>query len=153
MKSLKLNDKTVEKIKYEIRQLDKLFQDSNSLFNVVQIREPDFIEKSAAALVLHSFYNGVENILQIIHKELDDDIPEKNKWHRALLEFSFIDTGRRKKVFRESLKEPLNEYLAFRHFIRHSYGFEIVWEKMKPLFLNLQNVWNDVRNDLIFFMQ
>lgn len=149
---MKLNENAIEKIKYEIVQLDKLLESSESLFKLIKLDEPDFIEKSAAALIIHSFYNGIENILQIIQKETEDEISGKDMWHRFLLNNSFNKTGKRDAIFRLSLKDSLNEYLAFRHFIRHSYGFEIVWEKMKPLFNDLMVTWEKVKEDIRLFL-
>lgn len=51
------------KVLYEISQIDKLIADSKPLLDLCSLKEPNFIELSASAMVLHSFYNGIENIL------------------------------------------------------------------------------------------
>ena len=42
---------------------------------IYAFKRPDFIEISAAALLLHSFFNGVENILVLIFKHYGEELP------------------------------------------------------------------------------
>jgi len=60
------------KLLFEISQIDKLLNDSKPLFDLYTLKTPDFIEMSASAMVLHSFYNGIENILILIFKHYDE---------------------------------------------------------------------------------
>ncbi|GHV91250.1 hypothetical protein AGMMS50268_17530 [Spirochaetia bacterium] len=39
-------------------RIDKLFSAASPLIKLCNLRDPDFIESSAVALVLHSFYIG-----------------------------------------------------------------------------------------------
>jgi len=50
------------------------------------------------------------------------------------------------------LCEPLEEYLKFRHFIRHAYGFQLEWLAMEDLVKRIENIWNKVKEDLNEFM-
>jgi hypothetical protein len=58
-----LDEKLKAKLLFEISQIDKLLDGCKPLFDLCKIKEPDFIELSAAAMLLHSFYNGIENML------------------------------------------------------------------------------------------
>jgi hypothetical protein len=87
------------KIVFEISQIDKLFNDSKPLLDLCKLKTPDFIEMSAAALVLHSFYNGIENILVLIFKYYDEQLPKSNKWHAELLDKAFVSEENRKQIF------------------------------------------------------
>lgn len=148
-----MDSKTTEKIKYEIDQLNRLLSEARSLLTLCANKEPDFIERSAATLLLHSFYNGIENVIFIIFKSIEEAEKESDKWHKSLLDRSFENTEKRSRIFSEGLKDELGEYLAFRHFVRHSYGFQIVWSKMKPLIVNIDVVWEKIKIDLIEFMR
>lgn len=55
-------EKVIDQITFEIAQIDKLFEVYAELLSRVQQRQPDTVEIAAVASVLHSFYNGVENI-------------------------------------------------------------------------------------------
>jgi hypothetical protein len=50
------------KIKFEIGEIDREFLSYKLLFDLIKLRTPDLVEMTAMASVLHSFYNGVENI-------------------------------------------------------------------------------------------
>jgi hypothetical protein len=52
-----LADKFQEKISYEIGQIDKLLNEAEPLLDLCRLREPDFIELSAADLpILFHFF-------------------------------------------------------------------------------------------------
>jgi hypothetical protein len=60
-------DKNVkQKILFEISQIDEVIDSTKPLRDLCKIKMPDIIEKSAVALLLQSFYNGIENILMMI---------------------------------------------------------------------------------------
>jgi hypothetical protein len=131
----RLDSAVTQKILFEIEQIDQLIFDSSPLFDLCKTREPDFVERCGIALILHSFYNGIENIILLIIKSTDTFLPDGTKWHRDILVKTFEKTEKRAQIFREELREPLNDYLKFRHFVRHTYGFQLKWEKMKNIFL------------------
>jgi len=90
-----LDEKLKRKIIFEISQIDKLLNDSKPLLDLCKLKTPAFIEMSAAALLLHSFYNGIENILRLIIKFYDTKLPNDIKWHMELLERAFISNENR----------------------------------------------------------
>ena len=111
-----MDEKTRVKIAFEISQIDKLINDSKPLFNLCKVKKPDFIEISAAAMILHSFYNGIENILILIFKYFDGQLPNGNKWHMELLDKAFESDNKRKNIFNNDIKDKIEEYLKFRHY-------------------------------------
>jgi hypothetical protein len=141
------------KIVFEISQIDKLLHDSKPLLNLCKLKTPDFIEMSAAALILHSFYNGIENILVLIFKYYDEQLPKSSKWHMELLDKAFISEKNRKQIFNNELQEALEEYLKFRHFIRHAYGFQLEWERMEELIKGMENFWIVVKENINKFIE
>jgi len=147
-----LDNSIRKKVLLEINQIDKLINEAKPLIILCCQQEPDFIEKSASALLLHSFYNGVENILSIILKHYNELSFLSEKWHRELLETSFVPTDLRVNILDVSIKDQLAEYMSFRHFVRHSYGFQIDWLKMKHLIINLELTWNKVKADIESFL-
>jgi hypothetical protein len=138
---------------FEIEQIDELITDSSPVFDLCKIREPDFVEKCGIALILHSFYNGIENILSLIIKNKDSGLPNGIKWHKELFIKAFEKTENRSQIFREELKAGLNDYLQFRHFVRHSYSFQLKWEKMKNMFFGMNMVWKNIKMDLNIFIE
>jgi hypothetical protein len=153
VKLLKLDKALKAKILFEISQIDKLLDDSKPLLDLCNLKEPDFIEKSACAMVLHSFYNGIENILILIFKHYDGKLPDSNKWHMELLDKAFITEKSRKQVFTIELQGKLEEYLKFRHFVRHSYGFQLEWDRMEDLIIELKSFWENVKDNINRFFE
>ena len=148
-----MDEKLKIKIVFEISQIDKLLNDSKPLLDLCKLKTPDFIEMSAAALILHSFYNGIENILRFIIKYYDTKLPNDIKWHMELLERAFISNKNRKEIFSIELQDTLEDYLKFRHFVRHSYGFQLDWERMEDLITGINNIWNKVRTNINEFIE
>lgn len=77
--------KIIEEIETECKRIEKLFRDYKPLLKKIEIFEPDFIEIGSLAMLLHSFYNGLENIFSRIARKLDGKIPMvksgiKNYW-------------------------------------------------------------------------
>jgi len=83
------------KIKFEISEIDREFISYKLLFDLIKLRTPDLVEMTALASVLHSFYNGVENIFILISKKVDKNIPSGLKWHNELLKQMTVKTENR----------------------------------------------------------
>ena len=69
----KLDNALKTKITYEISQIDELIDKAGVLVSLCKTKEPGFIEITAVGGILHSFYNGLENIFVLIGKSLDFD--------------------------------------------------------------------------------
>jgi len=64
-----LAERVVSQVKFEMGQIDHLFESYTELLSRVQTRPPDLVEMTAVASVLHSFYNGLENIFMSVAPE------------------------------------------------------------------------------------
>jgi len=103
-----LDNKLKIKLSFEISQIDKLINDSKPLLKLCEEKIPDYIEISAAALLLHSFYNGIENILILIFKNHKEKVTGE-KWHSELLSKAFVSVANRRQILKNELSEPLGE--------------------------------------------
>lgn len=143
-----MRDKTIEKIKFEIAEIDTLLESYDLLINKCIKNTPDLVEIAAMATVLHSFYNGVEKIFYIIAKEIDKNIPHESKWHRELLVQMKETNPNRSWAISKELMNDLEEYLAFRHFYRHAYSFQLNWEKIKSISTNISSIWEKTKDEV-----
>lgn len=148
-----MDEKLKAKILFEISQIERLLKDSEPLLKICKSRVPDFIEISAAAMILHSFYNGIENILRLITKHYDGKLPNSTKWHLDLLDKAFVSDENRKQLFPTDVQRPLEEYMKFRHFVRHAYGFQLEWEMMEDLTNGIENIWKILRENVNNFLE
>ena len=142
-----------EKIEHEISRINELFNSGKSLLDLCKLKEPDFTEASAVGSFLQSFYNGIESIILLIFKGIGENIPSDLQWHKKLLEKAFEPTEKISAIFKNEYKKQLVEYLAFRHFFRHSYGFEFDWKRLKPLINRVEKLWKKLEKDITKFIK
>ncbi len=75
----------------------------------------------------HQFYTGVESILERIAVGLGEGLPRGEYWHVDLLNQMAEEwAGERPAVIDEPLRARLKDYLDFRHFFRHAYGYTLL---------------------------
>jgi hypothetical protein len=145
-------DKTKEKVFIELDLIRELLSAHEPLFALLQLKEPDQIEISAVAAMLHSFYSGVENIFKRIAYEIDNNIPKSVTWHTDLLLQMSNPTALRQSVISQKMVTMLLEYLNFRHFFRHAYTMQLEWGKMKTLVDNVKTVFDGFKVEIMSFL-
>jgi len=148
-----LDNSAKEKIEHEICRIDKMINDATPLLKLCRLKEPDFVETTAAAQILHSFYNGVESVVILFLKNAGEKLPNDIRWHKTLFEMAFGSNSKNVAILGDELKDGLRKYMYFRHFIRHSYTSELVWGEMEPLVKNLETTWETVKTDFELFIK
>jgi hypothetical protein len=148
----RLVEKVISQVQFEIGQIDLLLDSYSDLLERLEKNVPDLVESTAIASVLHSFYNGLENIFLSIAKGIDRDVPASAQWHRDLLNRMTEATAERKPVLTAETSEQLSEYLGFRHFFRHSYSFFMEWDELEKLVTPLKKVWARTKDELESFL-
>jgi endonuclease III len=147
-----LDKKLEAKVLFEISQIDKLISNRKTLIDSSKEKVPDDNEIAVFALVLHSFYTGVEKILEFIFKDCKEKVAENANSHKELLAKAFTSNANRGQIFKDELQDPLDDYLKFRHRIRHTYEYHLEWSKMENLIKNLESVWNEVKESVTEFI-
>ena len=150
---MKLDNNVKEKIKYEISRIEKLLYNAKPLLDLCKTREPDFVEITATAQILHSFYNGVESVVILFLKSINEKVPNDMRWHKTLFEITFGRNSQNVVIFRPDIKEQMEKYMYFRHFIRHSYSSELKWNEMETLVKNLEEIWKIAKEDFALFIK
>ena len=109
-------------------------------------QEPDFMIARTAGSSLHDFYCGVEKIFERVALNVDKYIPKGEDWHiKLLLQIAGTKEGIRDAIIDSELLQELKEYLRFRHLFRNIYGFELSWERIKPLCLRLNGIFDKLK--------
>ena len=145
-------DKLRKQVATELEQLRRLLDTHHSLLNRSLDTDPSPVELMALAAVLHSFYNGVENILKRIAIEVDGAVPSGEFWHRDLLEAATKPAPSRPAAISKELGDRVGEYLDFRHFFRHSYTFDLRWDRMRALVLDCEPTFRRFQEELQTFL-
>lgn len=95
---------------------------------------PEPLELGGIALNLHAFYNGVENIFRRVALDLGEGLPGGEEWHSQLLKNMALEIPRlRPRLIRPETRDRLEEFLRFRHVVRHTYGHELKWQLIQDL--------------------
>jgi uncharacterized protein YutE (UPF0331/DUF86 family) len=144
-------EKAKEAVEFELEEIESLFDlYKEELFDLNKI--PNLVELTAFASVLHSFYNGIENIFLTIAKNIDKNVPTDSNWHKDLLLQMTKENECRKPVLSKEMKDELKKYLTFRHFFRHSYSFTLEWKEVEKLVKPIHLVWERFKSEILSFL-
>jgi uncharacterized protein YutE (UPF0331/DUF86 family) len=105
------------------REIKNLQQELKIVSVVLRKKEQEplgQIEIRGAALSLAALYNGIEGLLKHLLAERQIFVKENQSWHTSVLQKS-ESLG----IISEKTMKDLKAFLAFRHFVRHAYSFEI----------------------------
>lgn len=145
--------KVLAQIRFEIGLIDDLLAFYDDLLQHAQQSAPGRVEVAAFASVLHSFYNGLENIFMRVAKRIDQNVPAGEQWHRELLRQMTCSSERRSQVVSAETAELLREYMLFRHFFRHAYSSRLDWSRMEPIAQPVREVWARTKKELEEFLR
>lgn len=109
----------------------------NNLKEALARTNKSVIELSAIAAFLHNVYNGIENILKQTLKVKGIKIPKTETWHKDLL-----NTSASNGIISGKIADELYEYLTFRHFFIHGYGFMLDEKQLEGLASDIPNIWS-----------
>ena len=129
-----------EKIEAEYETIKEIL----SLLPKGSIENLNHLELAGVAILLCNFYNGMENILKQVFKMRGISIPSGYSWHRDM-----INQALSHKIISQSLAEHLKKYLAFRHYIVHSYAIDLDVRKIKTLIDGIDVVIDRFRDEVI----
>lgn len=122
-----------DKIQVELDNVEKVLGEIPDLE-----RLPDLgtLELAGVAALLHSFYNGIENVIKQIILSRGLPIPDGASWHRDLL-----NVAGERDVLSSELKDRIAPFLAFRHFFSHAYALDLNPLRMRPLVQDAPDVF------------
>ena len=90
------------------------------------------LEQIGVATLLMNFYTGVENILKELLLARGVKIAKTSSWHKDILSNAVS-----LEIITDNLRLILLDYLIFRHYHTHGYGYMIKWEQVKQLAVSL----------------
>jgi len=143
-----------QRIAQELEQLERTVSAIQRHWEKARLSGPDqdaYI--NSVALNLHSFYTGVERVLQLIAVEVDGGVLGGPSWHAELLRQMTVDVPAvRPPVLRTQTVQELDEYRKFRHLIRNIYTTNIDPDRIGQLVAKLPNVYAQLHQDLEAFL-
>ena len=107
---------------------------------------------NSVALNLHSFYNGLERVMELVALEMDGGTLGGEAWHAELLRQMALELSSvRPAVLSSDTGQRLDEYRKFRHRVRRIYATHLNAARMEHLVENLPSTWKQVRAELLAF--
>ena len=141
-KESSLLDRTVEVIEKRLKGL-KSRTDSEDFFVYVE----------SLALNLHSFYEGIETIFDKVLELTGEEKPSGHEWHLELIERMTLPIRQlRPEVISAKTAKRLGTFRAFRHKVRHIYGFMLAPEDIITIAKKVKNGHEELKRDLGKFM-
>ncbi|MBI1986991.1 MAG: nucleotidyltransferase domain-containing protein [Nitrospinae bacterium] len=149
---------------YSLEALKGLIEDElKGLERVVTAMDEDLTQRSnpptprelrSMSALLHEFYAAIESIFRRIATHMGEGLPRGSHWHLDLLEqMATARGGGRPAVIDEALWAMLKDYLDFRHFFRHAYGYELEWVRLRPPAEGMAGVLMQFQSQLEGFFQ
>ncbi len=139
------------RIEAELARIAPLVQRAQAAWQRVVETEDD-LYVDAVAVNLHSFYSGIERILEAIADSIDEAKPTGDNWHRALLQQMTLSLpGLRPAVISQVTVELLDKYRGFRHVVRNIYTYNFVPQKVEDLVITLPPTFQAVNDELKIF--
>ncbi len=140
-------------IEGEVNSLVRIVNQAKLLLQKID-KPPSFIEIDAGGKLVHDFYTGVERVFERIAVRLGPGLPVGSGWHTLLLRSMESPVeGVRPALIDHDLALCLLDYLRFRHLFRHSYGYELQWDRLGPLVQGLDGTLTRLRNQIDRFMK
>lgn len=93
---------------------------------------PSQLEMNGLAAYLHQYYTGIEGILRRIAINIDNSMPNGERSHLDLLNQMAQDIPNvRNAIIKQQEYQIFKDYLCFRHFFRHAYGYQLRWSELQ----------------------
>jgi hypothetical protein len=86
-------------------------------------------------------------------KSINEKVPNDGRWHKTLFEIIFGQNSKNTTILRNDIKAQMQNYMYFRHFIRHSYSSELKWNEMEILVKNIEEIWSIIKTDFELFIK
>jgi hypothetical protein len=143
----------IERIRGEVLDLEQVIERAKQAWLLVQkAPEEQYAYLDSVALNLHSFYSGLERLFELIARQVDQNLPDSQTWHRDLLQQMAEDlTDLRPGVISQESAVLVDEFRRFRHLVRNVYTINLVPAKMKGLMEALPELWPRLQAELLAF--
>ncbi len=103
--------------------------------------------------VLHDFYVVIENVFEVIARDIDERLPSGENWHQELLRQMALSVPQvRPPLLQRDTAVLLDEFRAFRHVFRNVYGFNLSSTRIGDLLKKFPNAVKQFQKDAIVFI-
>ena len=138
----------------ELSKIDKVVKEFNNAKDKIDLppeKVPNY-DRGAVGYLMHNFYNGCESIFRSFARFFENDLG-LTSWHKDLLKRMKMEIpGYRPKIIDNELYIILDDFRAFRHKFRHTYAFELDWEKERIVARKLPSASDMLKKQIESFL-
>jgi hypothetical protein len=139
------------RISSEVQELNRVVKRTQAIWQEATGDEEDY-HVEAAALTLHSFYAGLERVLEVIADGVDRTKPAGPNWHQELLhQMASEIPAIRPAVLTPETRDVLDRFRGFRHVVRNIYSFRLDPGQIEVLIKQLPRTWDRTSQELLSF--
>ena len=114
----------------------------------------DVCDIDSTALNLHSFYSGLERLLEYAAYQMEGSVPKGRDWRKELLrQMSSELPGLRPAMLQPETVATLDEFRRFRHVVRNVYAEHLDPSWVGGLVVRLTAVWHQTHTQLLTFAE
>jgi len=147
---IKEETNNMQNLLMELKMKNLLKSRDNETFTL----SDDSFTLRAVGSILHDFYVAVENVFEMISREIDESTPQGLDWHIRLLRQMSLDVPKvRPAVIKKKTLYTLDQYRAFRHVFRNVYGFNLDSDRIKGLLEAMPAAVSFFTEDLDWFIR
>jgi hypothetical protein len=144
----------LEEINTECADLERTVSDLTAIIQVSSDRDLSVYERAGVAMMLASFYNGVENILKRLCKYQHVKLPVGETWHIDLFKrFCEPSLAPLPLLFSKEQEDAWGKYRRFRHVVHHGYAFRLEWDFMLQGVLQCRALFDDLQDRIKSHLQ
>lgn len=141
-----------DEIEEELKQIYQLKNQIKEVNNEKIINSYN-LKTRVYASIISDFFMASERIFKLIAKEIDEDLPETDDWHKKLLRQMSVDLPEiRPAVIDKKLYYLLEEYLKFRHLVRNIYGFQLDYKRFSHLVTDIDIAISEIVKQINSFL-
>ncbi len=142
-------DTLIECIDFEIKSLNIIFNDIIIFPSLKANESINNYDKSAIALMLSQFYNGIENIFKQYLQFHNIKVNKNENSHIELFNtFNKIMFEKYAFVFSDDVANTLTILRRFRHYVFHGYSFNLEWDRLKLAIDTIAVVYPKFRDEI-----
>ncbi|UNC93521.1 ribonuclease toxin HepT-like protein [Candidatus Contubernalis alkaliaceticus] len=141
-----------DEIDEELRQIYHLRNELKQISNEKMLKSIN-LKTRVYASIISDFFMASERIFKLIAKEIDEELPESDDWHKKLLRQMSVEIPEiRPAVIDKKLYFLLEEYLKFRHLVRNIYGFQLNYERFAHLIIDIDTAVSEMVKQINSFL-
>ena len=133
------------KLHTKLARLEQEIAKLHEFVRLVALMPTEFASPWGTAMTVsggvRNAYNGMEEILKTLAKDIDEYVPVGENWHQDLLDQMAAESDMRPAVLGNDLYEQMVILKGFRHVVNHNYGTSLKLDKVKENLEVLQQAY------------